>query len=73
MVTKLLEEAFAQASKLPKEEQETLAAWLLEELKSERRWKALFGQSSDVLATLADEALEEHRVGKTKDLDPDRL
>ena len=32
-MNKLLEEAFAQAAKLPEHEQETVAAWLLEELR----------------------------------------
>jgi len=33
-----LEEAFAQASQLPPEEQEALAAFLLDEVASERLW-----------------------------------
>jgi hypothetical protein len=36
-MTKLLEEAFAEASKLPEPEQDALAAVILEELASERR------------------------------------
>jgi hypothetical protein len=62
-VTKLLEEAFAEVSKLPEDEQEAIGAWLLEELASERRWQKTFAGSHDVLASLADEALAEHRQG----------
>lgn len=41
---------------------------LLEELASEQRWSELFAQSQDNLAELAQEALAEHRRGKTKPL-----
>jgi hypothetical protein len=35
--------------------------------------QALFADSEDLLSDLADEALAEHRQGKTKLLDPDKL
>lgn len=73
MTTKLLEKAFAEVSKLPAQEQDVLAAWILEELASEQRWDELFAGSEDVLAQLADEALAEHREGRTQVIDPDRL
>ena len=72
-MTKLLEEAFAEASKLPEPEQDALAAVILEELASERRWDQAFADSADLLARLADQALAEHRAGKTHVLDPERL
>lgn len=72
-MTQLLEEAFAEASKLPEQEQDALAAVILEELASERRWDQAFADSADILAQLADQALAEHRAGKTHVLDPERL
>ena len=72
-MTKLLEKAFAAASKLPEQEQDALAAVILEELASERRWDQAFADSADLLAQLADQALAEHRAGKTHVLDPERL
>ena len=72
-MTKLLEKAFAEASKLPPEEQEALATWILAELASERRWNEAFASSQDALSRLADEALAEHRRGETRELDPDRM
>jgi hypothetical protein len=72
-MTKLLEEVFAEASKLPEQEQDALAAVILEELASERRWDQAFADSADLLAQLADQALAEHRAGKTRVLDPERL
>jgi hypothetical protein len=65
-MTKLLEKAFGAASKLPVKEQDEVAAWLLEELASERRWDKLFAGSQKRLAALADKALAEHRKGRTR-------
>ena len=72
-MTKLLQKAFDEASKLPDAEQDTLGRILLDELASERRWDELFAGSHDFLAELADEALAEHRAGRTEKLDPDKL
>jgi len=70
-MTKLLEKAFAKASKLPEEEQDSVAALLLTELESDRRWKEAFKQSRPELAALADEALPEFKEGHTKTLETD--
>jgi len=65
-VTKLLEKAFAEAAKLPLEEQDCFAQMLLAELASERRWAEAFDKSREKLAALAEEALAEFKGGKTK-------
>lgn len=72
-MTRLLEKAFEEASKLPADEQDALARTLLEELESEERWGGMFEDADDLLSELADEAVSEHRQGKTEPLDPDRL
>ncbi len=72
-MTKLLQQAFDQASKLPEAEQDALGRILLEELASERRWKDLFAGSQDLLEKLADQALAEHEAGRTEKLDPEKL
>ncbi|MFH1742441.1 MAG: hypothetical protein ABIH23_25840 [bacterium] len=64
-MTKLLEKAFTEVSKLPEIEQNKVAKWLLDEPASENRWEQAFAESEEVLNRLADEALEEHRRGKT--------
>lgn len=69
----MLETAFAEVSKLSPREQDAFAAWILEELQSERRWNRAFVNSADVLSNLADEALREHRAGQTQPLDPEQL
>jgi len=67
-MTQLLEKALNEVAKLPPSEQDALAAILLEELASEKKWSELFAQSQDVLGKLAAEALAEHRAGKSKPL-----
>ena len=70
---KLLQKAFAEASRLPEAEQEAAAAWFLAELHAERRWDELFAQSPDLLEELAREAIREDEAGLTETLDPDTL
>ena len=65
-MTKLLEKAFKEASKLPVVDQNALAKWVLEELEAEKKWDQMFAESEDVRDKLADEALEAHKKGKTK-------
>ncbi len=72
-MTKLLEKAFEDASKLPGIEQNALAKWLLEELEAEKKWDRAFAGSEDGLGQLADEAIEAHGQGKTTPLDIDKL
>ena len=72
-MTNLLEKAFAEAAKLPAREQDAFAAWILDELASERRWEKAFADSEDELAQLADEALAEHHNGRTLPMDSENL
>lgn len=72
-MTDLLQKAIHELSQLPADEQDAFAAWMLQELRSEQRWNELFARSQDVLAKMADEALAEHRAGRTLLLDPDTL
>ena len=72
-MTKLLEKAFKEASRLSEVEQNALAKWLLEEFSSEEKWDRAFADAEDVLQKLADEALEEKKKGKATRLDLNRL
>ncbi|MBS1106759.1 MAG: hypothetical protein H6Q91_2261 [Deltaproteobacteria bacterium] len=69
-MTKSLEHVFAIASRLPESEQEDLAAAILAEIEAEDRFDAALAGSPESLDELADEALAEHRRGKTQPLDP---
>jgi hypothetical protein len=72
-MTELLQRAFDEISKLSAQEQDAVAAWILEELASEDRWQRLFARSGDVLSRLAAEARAEYHAGRTRPLDPDKL
>ncbi len=65
-MTKRLEKAFAEAAKLSGSGQGAFAEWILDELVSERHWDRAFAESADALERLADEALAEHREGRTR-------
>lgn len=67
-MTKLLERAIEQVSKLPAVDQDAVAAIVLEELASEQRWSESFARSQDALANLAEQALAEYTAGRTKPL-----
>jgi len=72
-MTQLLEQALQQVRLLPETEQDAIATVILDELESEQRWHGAFAGSQEQLASLAREALAEHRAGKTRELDPDAL
>ena len=72
-MTKALEEAFRDASALPAAEQDALAELIKAEIASEQEWDKAFAASPDVLERLADEALADHRAGRTTPLDPERM
>lgn len=72
-MTELLAKAFAKASELPDDEQDAIAALVLKEIESEERWETLLHKTQDELAGFAEEALTEHRAGKSKRLNPDEL
>ncbi len=72
-MSKDLERAFAEASKLPEREQDAVAQWILAELASERAWNEAFAGSRAKLGELGAEASHEQRAGKTERLDPGKL
>ena len=67
-MTQLLQEAFERVAKLPQEEQNKFARFLLAVLESDQRWAELFARpkSEDLLERLADETLVAHRAGGTQ-------
>jgi hypothetical protein len=72
-MTTLLQQAFAEAAKLPQAEQDVLASRLLAELAHEDEFDRAIARSSDKLVTLARQALVEHSAGQSEELDPERL
>jgi hypothetical protein len=72
-MTTLLEQAFAEAAKLPAAEQDLLASRLLAELGAEDDFDRAIAHTSDKLASPAREALAEYHAGLTEQLDPEQL
>jgi hypothetical protein len=66
-LTDLLKKAFEAASRLPEDEQDAVAEWLLAELASEEGWKGRFARTQDALSALAHEALDEYERGEAKE------
>lgn len=72
-MTDLLRRAFNAASRLPEDEQDAVAEWLLAELQSEEEWGGRVARTQGALAALAREALTEHERGEIEDLDSNSL
>jgi hypothetical protein len=72
-MTKALEEVLRQVSRLPEAEQDALAEAIKAEIGVEKDWEKSFARSLDVLDRLADEAIADHRAGRTKPIDPDTM
>jgi hypothetical protein len=67
-MNKTLEHAIAEVARLPDDEQETIAALILEEIAAERGWEDRFARSENKLAALARRAKAQHANGETSEL-----
>jgi hypothetical protein len=68
LMAQALEKALTAVAQLSEEEQSRLGEWILAELAAERAWNDRFTESSDMLASMAKDALGEHARGETTDL-----
>jgi aspartate/glutamate racemase len=68
-MTKLLEKAVKEVSKLSENEQDEMAQLILDEIEDDKKWDESFAKSQNALSNLADEALDEFDKNKTKPLD----
>jgi hypothetical protein len=69
-MTKLLDQAMEEVSRLPETEQDRIARLVLEELRAEAGWDERFRRSQDRLSQLAEAAREEIARGEVGDEDP---
>jgi hypothetical protein len=69
-MTKLLDQAMEEVSRLPETEQDRIARLVLEELRAEAGWDERFRRSQDRLSQLAEAAREEIARGEVRDEDP---
>ena len=74
-MTHLMEQAIERASQLSEDEQNAIAAIILREIESDKRWDELFARpaSADLLSRMADEAMSEVQSGRVQKLDLDDL
>jgi hypothetical protein len=72
-MTKLLNQAFEKASRLPEDLQDQLAQEVLEEMQGENRWDQTLANSQEKLDQLAEKAEQAYRAGKTKKMGFDDL
>lgn len=72
-MTQLLEKVLCEVYKLPPEEQDVIAAIILEELEDERRWDKAFAESQDQLAQLAQKVRADIKAGRIKKMGIDEL
>lgn len=70
VMNKLLEKAFAEVSRLPEDEQETIASLIIEEIEAESEWEQRFANSQDQLGLLVRQAREEVERGDVLPFDP---
>lgn len=68
-MTELMEKVFVEVAKLKQDDQNMIAARILEEIEDEQRSAEKFFSSQDTLARIVDEARKEIPEGKTYPLD----
>lgn len=72
-MTKLLEQALKAVQDLSDAEQDAIAAVIFAELEDDRRWDNAFLQSQDKLAALAQQARDDIRLGRSREVGIDEL
>ena len=65
-MSRLLDQAVDAVRKLSDEEQDAIAALILDEIEDERRWEEAFAQSPGKLAALSARAAEQVREGRCR-------
>jgi len=72
-MTQLLQQALAEAQKLPAPGQDAIAALILEEIADERLWDESFARSQSQLSRLAEKVREDIRAGRVRAVGMDEL
>lgn len=65
-MSRLLDQAVAEARKLPDAAQDAIAALILDEIEDDRRWDEAFAKSPGKLAALAARAAEQVKAGRCR-------
>ncbi|WNL12860.1 hypothetical protein [Aliarcobacter cryaerophilus] len=67
-MTKLLNSAFEEISKLPEIEQNIFARFIINEIENEKKWEKKFSNSEDLLSNLVNTALTDFKKNKCIEL-----
>lgn len=67
-MTRLFEEAIAEARKLPEPAQDAIASLILDEIGEDRDWDESFARSQDMLSWMARKACEDIAAGRVRGL-----
>ncbi|PRM94138.1 hypothetical protein [Aliarcobacter cryaerophilus] len=67
-MTKLLNSAFEEISKLPELEQNIFARFIIDEINSEKKWEKNLANSEDLLSNMANIALNDFKNNKCIEL-----
>jgi hypothetical protein len=69
-MTKLLDRAITEAQKLSDDEQDALAALILDRIADDQAWEGSFARSQNQLAAMAQKAREQVLTGRFRELGP---
>jgi len=72
-MTKLLDSAFNEVSRLSETEQNIFARFILDEIHLEKKWDNSFSKSEDLLSSMADDALNDYSENNTEILNIEKL
>ena len=72
-MTQLLKQVIERIQQLPDEQQDMLAAIIIEELEDDLRWEQAFAGSQDKLAQWEEQVQADIRAGRFKKMDWDEL
>jgi hypothetical protein len=72
-VTQLLAQALDAVKRLAPDEQDAIAAIILDEIADERRWDESFAQSEDRLAAMAEKVRADIAAGRVRNQEIDEL
>jgi len=72
-MTQLLKNAIEQVQNLSSDEQDAIAAIILEEIADDRKWDETFARSQEQLSKLAEKVRQDIRAGKARDMGIDDL
>jgi hypothetical protein len=73
LMTRLLQRAFDKVGQLPAQDQDAIAAMILEELGDEESWEDAFSRSQALLGKMAAEVREDIRAGRVQSKGIDEL